>query len=195
MSGRTRAPAAGGASLALALVALALVALSLCSGCGLVGWGRRTAGAGGLGLPEADREDPALSGDGRFLASVVQRGGRATLLLQQQPSGRIVPLRHLRRHQPHSSPSLSWNGRYVAVLVQRGSARLAVIEDRATGRLHRLPLPGDQQPERLSLSPDGRRLALEVLRGGLSRVQVFDLANLLEADLPGGLPVQGGGPP
>lgn len=174
-----------------------MVTLSLCAACGSGGWGwgRRTAGAGALGLADTDREDPALSGDGRFLASVVQRGGRATLLVQQQPSGRIVPLRHLGRHQPHSSPSLSWNGRYVAVLVQQGSGRLAVIEDRATGRLHRLPLPGDQQPQRLSLSPDGRRLAMEVLRGGLPRVQVFDLGTLLEPDLPGGLPVQGGGPP
>jgi hypothetical protein len=126
---------------------------------------------------------------------VVNRGGRATLLLQEQPSGRVVPLRHLQRHQPHRSPSLSWNGRYVAVLVQEGPRRLAVIEDRATGRLHRLPLPGDQQPERLSLSPDARRLALELLRGGLPRVQVFALANLLEPDMPGGLSVQGGGQP
>jgi len=125
----------------------------------------------------------------------VNRGGRATLLLQEQPSGRVVPLRHLQRHQPHRSPSLSWNGRYVAVLVQEGPRRLAVIEDRATGRLHRLPLPGDQQPERLSLSPDARRLALELLRGGLPRVQVFELANLLEPDMPGGLSVQGGGQP
>jgi Tol biopolymer transport system component len=174
----------------LALI-LAGLSLSSCSG----GWLRRTAGAGGIGLTEAGREDPALSGDGRFLASVVKRGGRATLLLQEQPSGRTVSLRHLGRHQPHSSPSLSWNGRYVAVLVQQGSGRLAVIEDRATGHLHRLPLPGDQQPERLSLSPDGRRLAMELLRGGLTRVQVFDLANLLEPDLPAGMPVRGGGPP
>jgi hypothetical protein len=70
-----------------------------------------------------------------------------------------------------------------------------VIEDRVSGRLHRLPLPGDQQPERLSLSPDGRRIALEVLRNGRSMVQVFDLGPLLEADLPGGFPVRGGGPP
>jgi hypothetical protein len=99
-------------------------------------------------------------------------------------------LRHLQRGQPHASPSLSWNGRYLAVLTRQGGRRLAVIEDRASGRLHRLPLPADLEPQRLSLSPDGRRLAMEVLQGGRSSLQVFDLAAMLEADLPAGLSVR-----
>ena len=122
---------------------------------------------------------------------MVRRDGRDTLLLQEQPSGTILPLRHLQRLQPHRSPSLSWNGRYVAVLVQRGSERLPVIEDRASGRLHRLPLPGDLVPESLSLAPDGRRIAIALEGDGRARVQVFDLSALLEPDLPGGLPVSG----
>jgi hypothetical protein len=112
-------------------------------------------------------------------------------MLQRQPSGRVLPLRHLQRLQPHSSPSLSWNGRYLAVLVERGSRRLAVIEDRATGRLHQLPLPGGRQPQRLSLSPDARRMALELVEGGRPRVRVFDLTSLLEADPPAGRPAAG----
>jgi hypothetical protein len=128
------------------------------------------------------------------LASLVEKGGRPTVLLQEQPSGRLLPLRHLQRGQPHSSPSLSWNGRYLAVLTRQGERRLALIEDRASGRLHRLPLPAELEPQRLSLAPDGRRLALEVVQGGRSRLQVFDLAGLLEPDLPGGLPVRGASP-
>ena len=108
------------------------------------------------------------------------------MLLQEQPSGRELPLRQLRRFQPHRSPSLSWNGRYLAVLVQQGNRPLAVIEDRARGTLLRLPLPGDPVVERLALAPNGRRLALEVLRNGSSRVQVLNLAPLLEPDLPPG---------
>lgn len=115
-------------------------------------------------------------------------------MLQEQPSGRIIPLRHFQNHQPHSSPSLSWNGRYVAALVQQGNQRLPLIEDRATGALHRLPLPADRTAVRLSLAPDARRLALQVAQGGQWRVQLFELSGLLEPDLPGGLPVQGGGP-
>ena len=147
-----------------------------------------------MGWAQADRQDPALSGDGRVLASLVEKGGRPTVLLQEQPSGRLLPLRHLQRGQPHSSPSLSWNGRYLAVLTRQGERRLALIEDRASGRLHRLPLPAELEPQRLSLAPDGRRLALEVVQGGRSRLQVFDLAGLLEPDLPGGLPVRGAAP-
>jgi hypothetical protein len=172
-------------------VTSALIAL-LCSGCGSWSWGRRSAGPAGLGA--SNRQDPALSGDGRVLASVVERGGRDTLLLQEQPSGRELPLRHLRRFQPHRSPSLSWNGRYVAVLIQQGSRRLAVIEDRGNGNLLRFPLPGDREVERLSLAPSGRRLALEVVHNGINRVQVFDLANQLEPDLPAGM-LSGGGAP
>ena len=125
---------------------------------------------------------------------MVERNGRATLLLQEQPSGSVVHLRHFQNHQPHSSPSLSWNGRYVAALVQQGGRRLPLIEDRATGALHRLPLPLDQTPVRLSLAPEARRLAVQVAQGGSWRVQLFELSGLLEPDLPGGVAVQGGGP-
>lgn len=169
---------------------MTLVIASL-SSCGSWRWGRRSAGPSGLG--QGDRQDPALSGNGRLLASIVERSGRETVILQEKPSGRLLPLGPLQHQQPHRSPSLSWNGRYLAVLVQQGARRLAVIEDRATGQLHRLPLPSDCEPQRLSLAPDGRRLAIEVVRGGRSLVQMFDLSGLLEADLPGGLATTGGG--
>ena len=79
--------------------ALLLTALSLLvSGCSAGGWlARRSAGPVGV-FNGNSRQEPALSGQGRFLASVVDRGGLATLLLQEQPSGRIVPLRHFQNH-------------------------------------------------------------------------------------------------
>ena len=157
-------------------------------------WGirRQPSPGAGLGLGAESRQDPALSGDGRLLASLVLRSGRSTVLLQDRRSGQTMPLPLLRGQQPHSSPSLSWNGRYLALLVQQGGRRLAVVLDRATGKLHRLPLPGDLELEGLSLSPDGRRLAVEVVRQGQARVELFDLAPLLEPDLPAA-PVSGGG--
>ncbi len=170
---------------------MALALLLTLPACGSWSWGRRSAGPSGLGGP-ANREDPALSGNGRYLASLVERGGRRTVLLQEQPSGRELPLPELRRFQPHRSPSLSWNGRYLALLVQQGSRHLAVIQDRATGRLHRLPLSGDRELERLSLAPDGRRLALEVVSQGRSRLELLVLTPLLEPDLPA-TPLSGGG--
>jgi Tol biopolymer transport system component len=168
-------------------VLLALMMGALLSGCdfNLGGFGRRNAGGAGL-LEASNRQDPALSGNGQWLATVLERNGRLSLLLQHQPDGRVVPLRGIRGHEPHSSPSLSWNGRYVAALVQQGSRRLAVIEDRASGRLHRLTLPGDRSPVRLSLAPDGQRVALELVENGRRQVQLLDLSRLLEPDRPAG---------
>lgn len=148
---------------------------------------RRSSGPSGLGAAADNRLDPALSGDGRLLASVVERQGRGRVMLQEQPGGRVLPLRHLGGQLPHRSPSLSWNGRYLAVIVQQGSQRSVLIEDRLTGRPLRLPLPGDRLPEQLSLAPDGQRLALELQHEGRSQVQVFDLSGLLERDPPPGL--------
>ncbi|MCS5707202.1 Tol biopolymer transporter periplasmic protein [Synechococcus sp. FGCU-3] len=159
-----------------------------------IGWlGRRNAGGAGF-LDASNRQEPALSGNGQWLASVIERNGRLSLLLQRQPDGQIVPVRHIRGHEPHSSPSLSWNGRYVAALVQQGSQRLPVIEDRASGQLVRIPLPGDRTAVKLSLAPDAQRLALELVQGGQRRVQVFDLSRMLEPDRPAGLVERGGGP-
>ena len=114
--------------------------------------------------------------------------------LQERRTGRDLPLRHLRNRQPHSAPSLSWNGRYLALLVQQGGQRLAVIEDRATGQQHPLWLPAGQEPQQLSLAPDGQSIALELINGGSRRLQVFNLSSLLEPDRAPGLRESGGGP-
>jgi hypothetical protein len=170
-----------------------LLALTLpLSACGAWPGMRRSAGTAALG--DRNREDPALSGQGRILASVMSRGGRPSVVLQEQPSGRLLPIGPLNRWTPHRSPSLSRNGRYLALLVRQGERSLPLIWDRASGQLHRLPLPPGQEAERLSLSPEGRSLAIEVWREGRSSLRLFDLSGLLEADLPGGLRVQGGGP-
>ena len=158
-------------------------------------WGirRQPSPLGGLGLGSESRQDPALSGDGRLLASLVLRSGRSTVLLQDRRSGQTMPLPLLRGQQPHSSPSLSWNGRYLALLVWRGGRRQVVINDRATNRLLPLPLRGDQDPRRLSLAPDGRHLAVELVEGGQSRVEVFDLGEWMEPDPVPGSRLQGPG--
>ena len=124
-------------------------------------WGirRQPSPRGVLGLGAESRQDPALSGDGRLLASLVLRSGRSTVLLQDRRSGQTMPLPLLRGQQPHSSPSLSWNGRYLALLVWRGGRRQVVINDRATNRLLPLPLgatgrpSGSASPRMAAISP------------------------------------------
>lgn len=165
----------------------------LLSGCnGLAVGGRRAAPT--AGLTAAQRSEPALSGDGRLLASLIEQDGRVRMILQEQGSGRRLPLRHWAGHTPHGSPALSWNGRYLAGLVQQGPQRRVVVDDRLSGRLWRLPLVGGGEPQRLSLAPDAQRLAVEVLRDGRRQVQVFALDGVLEPDLPGGSTLLGGGP-
>jgi len=177
----------GAAPLALALLAAGL------AGCSPLGWGLRRQPARPTGLGAESREQPALSGDGRLLASLVERGGRTTVLLQERDSGRVLPLPPLRNRQPHSSPSLSWRGRYLALLVQQGPNREPVVLDRATGQLHPLPLPPGRLPLQLSLAADGRRLALDLLDNGQRRVELFDLSGLLEPEPTPGQRVSGGG--
>jgi hypothetical protein len=46
-------------------------------------------------------------------------------------------------------------------------------------------------PLRLSLAPNGQRLAIQLVQNGGQRVQLFDLSSLLEADPPAGLALRG----
>lgn len=154
-------------------------------GCQGPWFGRRSAAPVGWSA-DSNRLDPALSGNGRFLASVLENGGRSRVVLQEQPSGKVLPLRHLRRHEPHSSPSLSWNGRYIAALVQQGPRRVPLLEDRLTGRLVWLPLPGNAAPVRISLAPDAGRIAVQLVRAGQWQVEILDLRGVLEPDRPAG---------
>jgi len=89
---------------------------------------------------------------------------------------------------------LSWNGRYLALVVQQGGRRQAVIEDRATGRQIPLFLPAGQEPQQLSLAPDGQSIALELIQSGSQRLQLFSLSGMLEPDRPPGFRDSGGGP-
>ena len=168
---------------------LAIVVLLWVSGCRSWTPTQRSSGPGGAGT--GDRGQPSLSGDGRVLATVLERGGRDTVILQRQPGGQRLPMQQLKRHQPHASPSLSRNGRYLAVVIQRGNRRLAVIADRATGRVHQLTLPGGREPRSLSLDPSGRRIAVELVRNGRSQVELLDLSGQLEPDLAAGQPTRG----
>jgi len=129
------------------------------------------------------QREPALSGNGRYLASVIDLHGRPTVRLQDLSQGRLLPLAQiLHRHRPHSSPSLSWNGRYLALITQRGRGRLALIHDRRTRRVHPLRLPASQQPIKLSLAPNADSVALQTLDRGRFKVTLLDLTGLLEQD-------------
>ena len=154
-------------------------------GMGLVGCNGRVDRASG-GLLAKSQQDPALSGNGQWLAVISDLRGRQTVQLRNVSNGSIQALPQLKSHQPHSSPSLSWNGRYLALITQQGRRRMAVIADRLNGRLHPIQLPGGRDPIQVSLSPDAQTMALQVTDQGLWRVEMFDLSEMLEIDRPAG---------
>tara|TARA_Y100001968_G_C19256945_1_gene667291 strand:- start:289 stop:780 length:492 start_codon:yes stop_codon:yes gene_type:complete len=140
-----------------------------------------------LSLFESNKQDPALSGDGRILAVIREKRGKTSIQLQNLANGIVLPIPQLNRDQPHSSPSLTWNGRYLALITQKRQRRLAIILDRISGRIHPLIIPGGLDPIRLSLAPDGRKIAIQVADKGRWKVELLDLSAVLEADLPSGL--------
>ncbi len=160
-------------------LACLVVSIGLCSCTGKV---ERLQGQ----FPIGNQEDPALSANGEKLALIVDYNGKSSVQLRDIRNGKILPLRHLSRNQPHTSPSLSANARYLAVIAQRGNRRVAMIEDRLTGRSHQLRIPGERIPVRLSLAPDASRLALQIVDKGKWRIQIFDLTRRIEADKPSG---------
>tara|TARA_Y100001968_G_C19333130_1_gene705363 strand:- start:42 stop:575 length:534 start_codon:yes stop_codon:yes gene_type:complete len=129
------------------------------------------------------KQEPSISGNGRNIAMIIDINGRKTVQLLRLNDKKKLSLRKLKRYQPHSSPSLSWNARYIAVLAQRGGKRIAIIEDRKKGSIHYFALPYQRVPSRLSLSPNGTQLALQVSDKGKWQIFTYDLSKIIEPDL------------
>jgi len=136
-----------------------------------------------------DQQDPALSGNGRLLVTVAERSGRRAVRLVERSTGNELPLKGLNWGMPHRSPSLSWNGRYLAFILQRGERSEIVVFDRALARLRPLPFPGERSPQALTISPDGKRLGVQLLHRGQQDVELFNLPSH-EPDLPPGAPLR-----
>lgn len=139
-------------------------------------------------------EQPALSGNGRFLAMVTNRGGRQGLALYDIQQRRFVELPRLNpRDALVESPSLSRSARYIAYVVsERGRPEIALY-DRITQR-RQILTQGLRGPVRNpSISPDGRYVAFESGRRGQWDIEVFDRGASVPLDLVPGAPANGDG--
>jgi Tol biopolymer transport system component len=135
-------------------------------------------------------EQPALSGDGRWLAFVSARQGSSQLFLYDLQERRFVDLPGVnRRDALAESPSLSRTGRYLAYISsQQGKPDIALY-DRLTRRSV-LIVPGYRSWVRNPyISPDGRYIAFETARRGQWDVEVLDRGPGIELDIPEGSPV------
>ena len=75
---------------------------------------------------------------------------------------------------------------HCCALQRAHSLQTVLRKNRLTGRNHQIPLPGERIPVRISLAPDGRRLAVQVVDKGKWRIELFDLTEKIEPDKPSG---------
>jgi len=132
-------------------------------------------------------EQPALSGDGRFLAFVSNRSGNRGILLYDLKERQVVSLPRLNRSDAIAeSPSLSYTGRYIVYIASDSVRPEIELYDRVL-----------QQPQVLtahyrgwfrnpSISPDGRYIAFETGGRGQWDIEVMDRGPNVESDMPDG---------
>lgn len=130
-------------------------------------------------------EQPALSGDGRFLALVSNRDGNRGILLYDRKQRQMVNLPRLnRRNAIAESPSLSYTGRYIVYITSDSVRPEIELYDRVL-----------QQPQVLtagyrgwfrnpSISLDGRYVSFETGARGQWDIEVLDRGPNVESDVP-----------
>jgi Tol biopolymer transport system component len=130
-------------------------------------------------------EQPALSGDGRYVAFVSNRTGTRTILMYDLRQRQFVTLPRLNRQDTIAeSPSLSYTGRYIAyVASDRGRPEIEIY-DRATQQPQLLTVGYRGWFRNPSISPDGRYVAFESGSRGQWDIEVMDRGPSVELDVP-----------
>jgi Tol biopolymer transport system component len=135
-------------------------------------------------------EQPALSGDGRWLAMVSNRNGRREILLYDLQEKTFVALPGLNPQGAIAdSPSLSRTGRYLVYISSIQGRPDIFIYDRVIKRSQLLTQGYRSWLRNPRLSPDGRYIVFETARRGQWDLEVLDLGPNIELDLIDGNPV------
>lgn len=132
-------------------------------------------------------EQPALSGDGRWLAFVSNRNGRNQIDVFDVEERRFVNLPGLNQKESLSdSPSLSRTGRYIVYLSSIQGKPGIVLYDRATKRSELLTQFYPSWLRNPKISPDGRYIVFETARRGQWDIEVLDRGLNIELDIADG---------
>ncbi|WP_427159226.1 TolB family protein [Aliinostoc sp. HNIBRCY26] len=136
-------------------------------------------------------EQPALSGNGRFLAFISHRNNTHQLLvydLRQQSF--ISPPGLNRRETIIESPSLSYTGRYIAYLTSDQGRPVVALYDRATQQSQIVTPTYRGWVRNPAISPDGRYIVFETAARGQWDIEVLDRGPTIELDIPNGATVE-----
>ncbi len=135
-------------------------------------------------------EQPALSGNGRFLAFVSNRSSTQQLLLYDLEQQQLIPTPRLnRRNAIAQSPSLSYSGRYIVYSTSDRGRPVVGLYDRAVGQSQILTPTYNGWVRNPSVSPDGRYVVFETTIRGQWDIEVLDRGANIELDIPNGAPV------
>jgi len=129
-------------------------------------------------------EQPALSGNGRFLAFVSNRDGNRNILLYDLVQQQFVVLPGLNRQDAIAeSPSLSNTARYIVYVASDRGRSDVELYDRVTKQSQVLTLFYRGWVRNPSISPDGRYIAFESGHHGQWSIEVLDRGQNIELDL------------
>ncbi|WP_414527830.1 TolB family protein [Nodularia chucula] len=135
-------------------------------------------------------EQPALSGNGRFLAFASNRNGIHQLLVYDLQEQRLVNTPGLNRPRTIAeSPSLSYTGRYIAYLTSDQGRPVVALYDRATQQSQVITPNYRGWLRNPDISLDGRYIVFETASRGQWDIEVLDRGPNIELDIPSGASV------
>jgi WD40-like Beta Propeller Repeat len=135
-------------------------------------------------------EQPALSGNGRFLAFVSNRNGTHQLLVYDLERQQFMSAPRLNRPDTIvESPSLSYTGRYLAYITSDQGRPVVGLYDRIAQQTQVLTPIYRGWVRNPNISPDGRYVVFETTVRGQWDIEVLDRGPNIELDIPNGAPV------
>lgn len=134
-------------------------------------------------------EQPALSGNGRFLAFISNRDGRRNVMLYDLQQQQYVDTPGLNRNDAIAeSPSLSNTSRYIVYLTSDSGRPIIVLYDRATQQSQVITQGYWGWVRNPSISPDGRYIVFETSIRGQWDIELVDRGPNIELDRIDGRP-------
>ncbi|MGB3421533.1 MAG: hypothetical protein WBA52_14105 [Dolichospermum sp.] len=132
-------------------------------------------------------EQPAISGNGRFLALISNRSRYQQLLVYDLENQTFIPTPGLNRGSVIAeSPSLSYTGRYICYLTSDQGRPVVALYDRASQQSQILTPTFRGWVRNPSISPDGRYVVFESSTRGQWDIEVLDRGPTIELDIPNG---------